>query len=411
MFGALGVAYAACSPGIPCTDYNIYDDPDANIAKADGNEACDGNFMNQIYSKAFLEASREVIMAEQIIHKPDSVLEYTCFDQYIAKTAHEAGPIFSESQRWNSSQTPRGNEIETSTADDVFSGTEIINNTGATDGFDDQSEYSVFELDRLDNVLEDFLLDTLEEYIDGSFSHTFLGEGTTIDNDLDTTSIGSNTYNCSHMSTIWSIAKCLDFGEDDRFRSFEHLVNADPRSIPTECSPNISTDVVITGSDSTKLDNTDAGLTGSSGGFPSGDLTTRCPPAGGLVSGVNTGITNDQIRVANNCDTTDGPNAFASFDFMKTLNDLIKGYGQYMQGVAESGTNIDCSPPLPTGVPVITYSYTHSIVDGIDTIDRQLQFHYEHLCPNPGCYYDANKVSYTYGSALPASTSGSCVPY
>ncbi len=413
-------SYAACSPGIPCTTYDIYSTTGANAPKSGDSGSCDSNFMNQIYSKAFLEANREVIMAGQLIHKPDSVLEYTCFDQFIAKSAHAAGPIFSETQEWATGpKSLRGNEIETDTADDDNTGTEVLDTPCGGDCLPDQSLYVVFELDRLDHVLEDFLLETLEEYIDGSFSHTFLGEGTTIDNNLNTTNIGANAYNCSHMSTVWSISKCLDFGEDDRFRSLKDLINADPRSIPTECSPNIATDTVLAGSTSTKLNNTNAGLDGT-GGFPI-TLSGLCPPPGGLVAGTNTGMTNDQIRLANNCDTAAGPNAFATFDTMATLNGLIKGYGIHMRGAASSAdpnvtmtgvnTIVTCSDPLPTGVPVVSYTYSHLLVNGIDTVSRTTQVHYDHLCPNLGCYYQPNKVGYVIGALLPATTTGICIPY
>ncbi len=443
---------AACSPGIPCTGYDIYTNPNSGTdatfsgaktgvpsphANVTGTttSACDGNFMNQIYSRAFLEGSREVIMSEQLIHKPDSVLEYTCFDKFINMAAHNAGAAFSESQKWQSV------EIDLWTRDDT-STTTTINDTGATSGFPDQSEYSVFSGDRLDNVLTGFLFDILQDYIDDNFDHSFLGESLTINNDIDTSGIGSNSYLCTHMETVWNIARCIDFGEDDRFRSFEHLVNFDPRSIPQSCSPsNESSDAIEAGSDPTKYENISSGggilnkmpidLKVSAITDPITGLTAdidldgagKCPPVGDVVSGVNTDFSNDIIRVANNCDhetDDDKLNMYSSFDVMRTYTDMIKGFGLYIPGVSEldlsgetSGTitpNVMCSSPLPTGVPVITYNITNSLSGNVDTMQRSYQFHFDHICPNAGCYYQPVKVPYIWGAPIPAVGIGICLP-
>ncbi len=446
LFGSSLAAFAACSPGIPCTNYDIYSNPTAgtdpafsgpktgaaspytNVSGAT-TSACDGNFMNQIYSRAFMEANREVIMSEQIIHKPDSVLEYTCFDQFINIAAHNAGS-FSESRYWESMEIPLWTGGWDTTNNGVapdHSTTTTINDTGADDGIENQDEYSVFGSERLDKVLEDFLFDVLQDYVDNNFGHTFLGEATTIDNDIDTSAIGANTYNCTHMSTIWEISKCLDFGEDDRFRSFEHLVNADPRSIPAECSPgNTSSDAVEEGSSSTKLDNTFSGG-GADNAMPSGGVSEPCPPAGGVVSGVNTDFSNDLIRLANNCDDGSDLNAYSSFDVIETYTDMIKGFGSYIAGVGSSSGTITCSDPIPTGLAVITYKITtSSSADGVDVANRSYSLHYDHICPNPGCYYQPVKTSYTWGDPIPAVDrdmtisgasiskaviDGSCVPF
>ncbi len=396
---------ASCSPGIPCTGYNVYTNANDNNAKT-GSGTCDANFMNQIYSRAFMEANREIIMSEQIIHKPDSVLEYTCFDQFVSMAAHNAGPIFSESDYWQGMVIEKWTAGYASTYVGVWPDhfeTEIINNTGANDGFADQLEWSVFSDVRLDNILESFLLPTLQNYIDENFDHTFLGEGTTIDNTINS-SIGANSYNCSHMSTVWTVAKCLDFGEDDRFRSFESLVLADPRSIPEECSPGkSSSDTVEFGANSTKLDVTSSGSTSPTGGMPSGGLTSGCPAAGAPVLGVITDFSNDIINVSNNCDNGANDFPYASFYGINTFFNIAEGYDD---------PDIPCSSPLPTGVPIITYNLSNSTnADNVLLLQRSYEFHYDHICPNAGCYYAPNKVPYTWGDPIPSTTTGECLPF
>lgn len=429
-----GSAHAACSAGIPCTDYNIYTNTNAGTSNAlnglkDGNSgACDGNFMNQIYSRAFMEASREVILSEQLIHKPDSVLEYTCFDEQISMMAHHGG-FFSESQKWDNVTIElwvggehgddNGDRVDTSTCSgsDCPDHTEdtTINDDSGSGLLSDQDDYSVFEADRLDNILADLLLNNLQDYIDNNFSHTFMGEASAIDNNLSTSAIGNNTYSCSHMSTIWAISKCVDFGEDDRFRSFSHLINDDPRSIPKACSPShVSDDTVTAGTSSTKLENTSPG-TSPSFIMASGGLVDRCPPAGSVVSGVNTGFSNDLIRLANNCDATSGSNIniYASFDIMDTHTDMIRAPGAYIPGTGNSTGVILCSKPLPTGIPIITYNIAGSLggTTGVQ-IARTYQIHYDHICPNPNCRYVPVKIPYLIGASLPSagSLTGVCSP-
>ena len=419
-------AHAACSAGIPCTDYDIYTNTNAGTSNAlnglkDGNnDTCDGNFMNQIYSRAFMEASRETIMSEQLIHKPDSVLEYTCFDELIDMTAHHAG-FFSESQKWDDMTIEIwvGGEHGDDTGDgrvdtDNCSSSDCpdhnrdttINDGSGSGLLPDQDDYSVFEDDRLDHILEDLLMNNLQDYVDDNFSHTFMGEASSIDNNLTTSSIGDTTYSCSHMSTIWAIAKCTDFGEDDRFRSFSHLIGTnsgegDPRTIPQACSASHeSNDSITSGTSSTKLDNTSPGTIMGSGG-----MVDRCPPAGGPVSGVNTGFSNDLIRLANNCDATSGSNlnVYSAFNVMDTHTDLIKAAGAYVPGTGNSTGVILCSDPLPTGIPIITYNISGSPggPTGVN-VARTYQIHYDHICPNPGCRYMPLKAPYIIGAALPS---------
>lgn len=443
------VSYAgACSPGIPCTGYDIYSQTDAgtsadyNGAKGGGyflspsnsysTTACDGNFMNQIYAQAFMEAQREVMMSEQIIHKPDSVLEYTCFDQYVGIATEHLDGIFSAHQGWDEK------EIELFSEEDDVNPDEVTINDSDTTYLSDQSDFSVFEDDRLDNLLEDLLFDNLEDYIDDNFSHTFMGESITLDNDMDTSNI-TTTYDCAHMLAIWEIAKCVDFGEDDRFRSFEHLISNEPRSIPVACrqsdtsntpATQISSDSVEQGDDNTKLDNTASGdslnIAGLSIGgslltrMPSEGLINNCPDAGGPQTTVNTDLSNDLIRVANNCDATGSgtnTNIYSAFDLMETYKNLTKGFGVSIPGAGTSSGVITCASPIPTGVPVVTFTHDApnlgSASSGYAQVNRLMFVHYDHICPNPGCYYQPVKVVYAQGADLPEPdtiSAGVCLP-
>ncbi len=354
-------AGAACTPGLPCTDYDVNTDTTAGTDAAlngpkTGRAApytggmCDGNFMNQIYAKAYMEASREVIINEQLINKPDSVLEYTCFDQFIALTAHNAGMIFSEADTFDS------RDVDLETADETDSTTYSVN-------YDD---------DHLDIVLDTLLLDTLENYITNNFAHTFLGGESSVDNTMNLTSIGGNSYDCSHMQTVWELAKCRDFGEDDQFFSFETLSTEDPRILINECSPGNS---MASGSGS----NTPMTISEN----------PRCPAAGGGPY-ANTNITNDIIRVANNC------------DFLFVVYDGVLRYFEQIMapGSTVGAVTYNCLPPIPTGLTVnirrhTLYDYAGAGVS-LTTITPADSTHNDMFCPNPGCWYN-----YTAGTCSP----------
>ena len=100
-----------CIPGLPCIVDKTPNDPlnpndgpnitGPNAAKT-SSDACDADFMNQIYGRAYLEAEREIVMSQIALRKPDSVMEYTCFDQHAGLAGQYAAPLFSSSVNWQS---------------------------------------------------------------------------------------------------------------------------------------------------------------------------------------------------------------------------------------------------------------------------------------------------------------------
>jgi len=425
-----------CSPGIPCTGYDLYTDfnaghdpnlngPKTGKAPVDYSEStCDGNFMNQIYSKAYMEGTRQVIMSEQIIHKPDSVMEYTCFQGYVNKAASIESQ-FSYTSRWDTGYTQ---DLETD------SDTKEIKLTAATrvyrkDFNDNDIRCNATDMADGDECVNDLsgalnyiVSDTLGSYLGGSFSHKYLGEALTIDT-------SGAPAGCADMATVWSIAKCLDFSEDDRFRTFESLIYADPRSIPQECSPGhtffdnndptdpatLEDDDIKAGDNSTKLDTTGPASA-------SGTLSSLCPPAGTEEPGVNTRFSNDLLRVSNNCSDATGPHAYVEMDLIEFQDYLLLGAGTnssvYIPGTGgDPDGMIPCADPFPTGIPVITYEHdplAAGTLPGLDMVAKRRKFvHFEHICPNPGCFYRATKILLPLETTpIPNSTPlGRCVRY
>jgi len=222
-------SYAQCIPGIPCVTAATANDPNddtdgpniggaPNSTKSDS-AACDADFMNQIYARAFIEASREQMMTQTIVKRPDSVLEYTCFDQIARDTAEFAGPIFTESERWKEANIP---------------------NPGG-----DTIQYSVTLGDeKLDGSIDKLVIEPLKKYGDDNFAHRFLDRTGTDDHSFPSSVSGAGSA-CNKMNGVYLLAKCNNFGLEDMFREFDDFTGFDPRTITETCSVNpITADII-----------------------------------------------------------------------------------------------------------------------------------------------------------------------
>ena len=141
-------------------------------------------------ARAWLEAQREVTQNQNIIYKPDSVLEYTCFDMYLNELAQDAESMFSESQRWG------GLGISTSDMDIAL--TQLVGGPAST-------------------------------YQTSNFGHNSLGGKGDAIRTLSG-GISGGAYNCTVMNAVWNQAKCRNFAEDpsEGFMTFDDLLK-DPR--------------------------------------------------------------------------------------------------------------------------------------------------------------------------------------
>lgn len=254
---------AQCIPGTPCILPLTQNDPEEwpispntyslNRTKTNS-DLCDADFMNQIYARAYLEADRENVINKAAIAKPDSVLEYSCFGDFVGVTAGVAGPMFSETSYWHDYEVEIDGriweeEIETvlidvhiGLKDDDEESEDTTTTTG--DGEEDEDAIDYMWYERLDNSLELLVFESLGSYLRGSFWHPFAGgrlflfNNVFIDNPLDSVmdSIFGARYNCSVMDNIYYFSKCTNFGGGlNRFYDFKTLASVDPRLFPAPC--------------------------------------------------------------------------------------------------------------------------------------------------------------------------------
>ncbi|MCB9964417.1 MAG: hypothetical protein H6855_01945 [Rhodospirillales bacterium] len=176
--------------------------PAASLAASPMTDLCDADIMDTIETKAWLEAQREVTQNQNMIAKPDSVLEYTCFDKMMGALANQAGNMLSE------------------------------NKTAWTGG----SAAQITSKD-MDNAFRDVAGNPLKQYITTNFNHSYLGGRGSIDSSFDN-NISGAAYTCNQMDQIWKLAKCANFSTEpeDGFLTFQQLADQEIRRFPEVCA-------------------------------------------------------------------------------------------------------------------------------------------------------------------------------
>ncbi len=151
--------------------------------------SCDDDYYKSIKSRAWLEAQREITQNQNLILKPDSVFEYTCFNQMIDVVGETSGKVFSDNkQKWGSA---------------------------AGD---------------LKQSLNGMVKQPLAQYIAKNFKHNYLGKrAENITHGIP----------CEVMNKVWMEAKCMGFIDEEDTDGFYNFTNyrdsADKRQRPQAC--------------------------------------------------------------------------------------------------------------------------------------------------------------------------------
>ena len=141
------------------------------VAADDVSAGCDVDFYNQLQASSTLKATQEMEAAQAIILKPDSVLQYTCFQSRI-NTAASALPF----------------KKDLADQMDVLAG------------------------------------EPIKAYLDANFDHALDGGHTAI----------SASDPCAVMGLVWQSAKCHNF-DIALFNDFSEMAKNDLRIFPQQC--------------------------------------------------------------------------------------------------------------------------------------------------------------------------------
>lgn len=128
---------------------------------------CDPAFMETLTDKAWMEAQREIEINQDLIWKPDSVFELTCFDKALNHAASNLGPLFSE-------------------------------------------KYSPKSGSDLDNALTAAVGSALDAYINNNGFSSSLGSGRTGTSSGISGSVSGGSYNCDLMQALWKFSQCTN---------------------------------------------------------------------------------------------------------------------------------------------------------------------------------------------------------
>lgn len=168
-------------------------------ARAQEETACIPEAMAAIESAGLLEAQREITQNQNIIAKPDSVLEYSCYEQHATLSGAVTGALFTEFESY----------------------------FDITDPFIDQ--YS------LDRGIYYLVFTALVDYLRNNYWHRYLGDRSNLEAlpEPDPDAL----FTCYAMAYVWDRARCTNFTEgreaEDFFYSFDEYQGiADPRNLP-----------------------------------------------------------------------------------------------------------------------------------------------------------------------------------
>ena len=177
--------FLPCSPGIPCAQ-------DQSPPSNSENQACDTQFQSQMIARALVQSERDSTHGQTFITKPDSVLEYTCFDRMLAGSVQHAASLFSTGQRnpWQNQSGP------------------------------------------LAGHLEELVYKALVNYTNLNYGHGFVGDRfPPLDSTLYPPSFASS-FVCQHMARVWANVQCSNAMGDTEFNNYtiRGLIENDPRS-------------------------------------------------------------------------------------------------------------------------------------------------------------------------------------
>ena len=158
---------------------------------------CDSDYFESLKARAWLEAQREMVQNQNLIAKPDSVLEYSCFDKQLNVLAYYARPggeLFSGTTRWGTAGT------------------------------------------NMQMALQRLTGKALIAYENQNFDHTYLGGRMTSGYTMSPV-VPKPNYSCDEMDKVWKYAKCMDFVDKkhDEFFTFGEHSRDDKRKLPEPC--------------------------------------------------------------------------------------------------------------------------------------------------------------------------------
>lgn len=194
---------------------------------------CDPEFYDVMAARSWLEGQREVEVAERLILKPDSVLEYSCFDDRVAELGAGANLMFSDNV---AAPGPLFTNHGTGASRPDIMGPPAVPQADipiGDPGPNPPGTPPVLLSSQTDNSLNLTVRTPYFGYAGVNFGHVY-GGGTYA-------AIPPPAASCNAMNAVWLFLKCQDF-DKNQFRTLRELSLVDPRDMPLPCNdPNRGT--------------------------------------------------------------------------------------------------------------------------------------------------------------------------
>lgn len=156
-------------------------------------QPCDPKYWKTLEARAWMEAEREIMQNQNLIFKPDSVLEYTCFDKMVSHGAKHLGDVFVHNPN--------------------YFGKMIIQRG---------QPYSQ------EMALQSVVTGALVTYMNDNFSNEYFSrragslrnKPAKLNHDAMVPASSQQTYSdCKMMAEVWKAAKCMNFIDSQAFEA------------------------------------------------------------------------------------------------------------------------------------------------------------------------------------------------
>jgi hypothetical protein len=204
------------TPGVPGGAASPVIAPSGEVEELSG---CATDTWIAMTNQALNQSRREIAFNKRYIVKPDSVLQYSCFEDDLKTVVEHVGPIFSNGTVWENLEVDL---IGKSVTIQIYE-----------QDSPDEAAYLMNLLTK--STLEESLVllvdSTFQNYILGQFNHPFLAGSAPVAGAA--AEIANDSY-CVKMSNIWKAAKCKNFDDETLFYTMEDFANApDVRIYPS----------------------------------------------------------------------------------------------------------------------------------------------------------------------------------
>ena len=203
-----------------CVSFFLPEDVHAQLMPG---TSCDVGMWDRLTERSSLIGQQEMEVAQNLILKPDSVLEYSCF-VYLASMmqGNVADDTASRSIRWGIDRPSIDFVDDNGNPYDFW-------RPFATTWLSGPIEMYGVSADPIDNMIQEPLL----AYLDNNYGQ-FFGGGR-MDNAW-TDSLGRPIQPCAAMAAVWDQVHC-DNNESDMFFQLTALPGTDVRQFPAACDP------------------------------------------------------------------------------------------------------------------------------------------------------------------------------